>query len=115
MTRIDISNPRNQQVNSFYEDMPFNYYDDPNEAAQNIRRNPLLAYPDLDAVLVDFRLPERFQSKIKPGQKTQLNIDALPGRPFAAAGSFISLSVPLLVFFTLQRYFIRGLTAGAVK
>ena len=53
MTRIDISNPRNQQVNSFYEDMPFNYYDDPNEAAQNIRRNPLLAYPDLDAVLED--------------------------------------------------------------
>ena len=32
-----------------------------------------------------------------------------------AAGSFISLSVPLLVFFTLQRYFILGLTAGAVK
>jgi alpha-glucoside transport system permease protein len=32
-----------------------------------------------------------------------------------AAGSFISLSVPLLVFFGLQRYFIRGLTAGAVK
>jgi alpha-glucoside transport system permease protein len=32
-----------------------------------------------------------------------------------AAGSFISLSVPLLVFFTLQRFFIRGLTAGAVK
>lgn len=39
---------------------------------------------DLDAVLVDFRLPERFQSKIQAGQKTQLNIDALPGRPFAA-------------------------------
>jgi alpha-glucoside transport system permease protein len=32
-----------------------------------------------------------------------------------AAGSFISLSIPLLVFFTLQRYFVRGLTAGAVK
>jgi|UniRef100_UPI00404B78FB alpha-glucoside transport system permease protein len=32
-----------------------------------------------------------------------------------AAGSFISLSVPLLVFFSLQRYFIRGLTAGSVK
>jgi len=32
-----------------------------------------------------------------------------------AAGSFISMSVPLLVFFSLQRYFIRGLTAGAVK
>lgn len=32
-----------------------------------------------------------------------------------AAGSFISLVVPLLVFFGLQRYFIRGLTAGSVK
>jgi alpha-glucoside transport system permease protein len=32
-----------------------------------------------------------------------------------AAGSFISLAVPLLVFFSLQRYFVRGLTAGAVK
>jgi alpha-glucoside transport system permease protein len=32
-----------------------------------------------------------------------------------AAGSFVSLSIPLLVFFTLQRYFVRGLTAGAVK
>lgn len=32
-----------------------------------------------------------------------------------AAGSFISLIVPLIVFFGLQRYFIRGLTAGAVK
>jgi alpha-glucoside transport system permease protein len=32
-----------------------------------------------------------------------------------AAGSFISLIVPLMVFFGLQRYFVRGLTAGAVK
>ncbi len=32
-----------------------------------------------------------------------------------AAGSFISLLVPLIVFFALQRYFVRGLTAGAVK
>lgn len=32
-----------------------------------------------------------------------------------AAGSFIALSVPLFVFFSLQRYFVRGLTAGAVK
>ena len=39
---------------------------------------------DLDAVLVDFRLPERFQSKIRPGQKADLNVDALPGRPFTA-------------------------------
>ena len=32
-----------------------------------------------------------------------------------AAGSFISLILPLIIFFALQRYFVRGLTAGAVK
>lgn len=32
-----------------------------------------------------------------------------------AAGSFISLMIPLLVFFSLQRYFVRGLLAGSVK
>ena len=39
---------------------------------------------DIDAVLLDFRLPERFQTKIRAGQKAQLTIDALPGRPFTA-------------------------------
>ena len=32
-----------------------------------------------------------------------------------AAGAFISLIVPLAVFIGLQRFFIRGLTAGSVK
>jgi len=31
------------------------------------------------------------------------------------AGAFVSMAVPLLVFFLLQRYFVRGLTAGSVK
>ncbi len=31
------------------------------------------------------------------------------------AGAFISLIFPLIVFFSLQRYFVRGLTAGSVK
>jgi alpha-glucoside transport system permease protein len=31
------------------------------------------------------------------------------------AGGFITISVPLIVFFSLQRYFVRGLTAGSVK
>lgn len=31
------------------------------------------------------------------------------------AGAFISIIVPLLVFFSLQRYFVRGLLAGSVK
>ncbi len=39
---------------------------------------------DIDAVLLDFRLPERFQAKVRAGQKAQLTVDALPGRPFSA-------------------------------
>ena len=31
------------------------------------------------------------------------------------AGAFITMLVPLIVFFALQRYFVRGLTAGSVK
>ncbi len=31
------------------------------------------------------------------------------------SGAFVSLIVPLIVFFALQRYFVRGLTAGSVK
>ena len=39
---------------------------------------------DIAAVFVDFRLPERFQSKVKKGQKAQVDMDALPGRKFTA-------------------------------
>jgi alpha-glucoside transport system permease protein len=31
------------------------------------------------------------------------------------AGAFITMIVPLAVFFALQRYFVRGLLAGSVK
>lgn len=37
------------------------------------------------------------------------------GQELLTAGAFISMIVPMIVFFTLQRYFVRGLTAGAVK
>lgn len=36
-------------------------------------------------------------------------------RHLLSAGAFLSMALPLLVFLSLQRYFIRGLTAGAVK
>lgn len=39
---------------------------------------------DLDAVFVDFRLPERFQSKVDKGQTAAVSLDALPGRNFVA-------------------------------
>ena len=37
------------------------------------------------------------------------------GAELLTAGAFISMVVPLAVFFGLQRFFVRGLTAGAVK
>ncbi|TFY99308.1 efflux RND transporter periplasmic adaptor subunit [Ramlibacter henchirensis] len=39
---------------------------------------------DLDAVFVDFRLPERFQTKLRPGQVAMVQTDALPGRTWNA-------------------------------
>ena len=32
-----------------------------------------------------------------------------------AAAAFLTMAVPLLVFFSLQRYFVQGLLAGSVK
>ena len=39
---------------------------------------------DMDAIFVDFRLPERFQTKIQRGQQAVVETDALPGRRFGA-------------------------------
>ena len=39
---------------------------------------------DIDAIFVDFRLPERFQSRVQRGQTALIDIDALPGRRYAA-------------------------------
>jgi membrane fusion protein (multidrug efflux system) len=39
---------------------------------------------DLDALFVDFRLPERLQAKIQRGQPALVEIDALPGRKYTA-------------------------------
>lgn len=37
------------------------------------------------------------------------------GQELLTAGAFISMVLPMLVFFGLQRFLIRGMTAGAVK
>jgi len=37
------------------------------------------------------------------------------GQELLTAGAFISMVVPMIVFFALQRFFVRGLTSGAVK
>ncbi len=37
------------------------------------------------------------------------------GWEFLGAAAFLSMALPLIVFFALQRYFVRGITGGAVK
>jgi membrane fusion protein (multidrug efflux system) len=39
---------------------------------------------DIDAVFVDYRLPERLQAKVRRGQVAEVDVDALPGRKFQA-------------------------------
>ena len=39
---------------------------------------------DIDAIYVDFRLPERYQGKLRRGQSAVLDIDALPGARYTA-------------------------------
>jgi len=41
--------------------------------------------------------------------------EKLPELHVIAAGSLIAAAVPLMVFLIFQRYFIEGLTVGAVK
>ena len=45
---------------------------------------------DLDAVYVDFRLPERLQGKVRTGQTAQVAFDALAGARYAAVVQAIS-------------------------
>jgi alpha-glucoside transport system permease protein len=55
-----------------------------------------------------------------PNEVVTVNLASLVGSQgqgwqLLTAGAFISISVPLLVFILLQRFFVRGMTAGAVK
>jgi membrane fusion protein (multidrug efflux system) len=44
----------------------------------------LVALEDTRQMLVDFRLPERYGGKVRPGQTVELSLDALPGQTFKA-------------------------------
>ena len=37
------------------------------------------------------------------------------GWEYLTAAAFISMAFPLLVFFTMQKYYVRGILAGSVK
>jgi membrane fusion protein (multidrug efflux system) len=45
----------------------------------------LVALEDTRQMMVDYRLPERFGGKVKPGQTVDVSLDGLPGRSFKAA------------------------------
>jgi membrane fusion protein, multidrug efflux system len=44
----------------------------------------LVNLEDLSSMWIDFRLPERYLDRLKPGQPVEVSVDALPGRSFAA-------------------------------
>jgi membrane fusion protein (multidrug efflux system) len=44
----------------------------------------LINLEDLRSMYVDFRLPERYQSKLRPRQVVELQLDSFPGRVFKA-------------------------------
>jgi membrane fusion protein (multidrug efflux system) len=44
----------------------------------------LVNLEDTSQLTVDFRLPERYQSRIAPGQGVQVQLDAMPGKKFEA-------------------------------
>ena len=44
----------------------------------------LVNIEDISSLWVDFRLPERFLSRVKPGQDVEIALDALPGRALKA-------------------------------
>ncbi|QHE76631.1 efflux RND transporter periplasmic adaptor subunit [Hydrogenophaga sp. PBL-H3] len=44
----------------------------------------LVNLEDTSVLTVDFRLPERYQTRLAPGQPVQVQLDALPGRGFEA-------------------------------
>jgi alpha-glucoside transport system permease protein len=55
-----------------------------------------------------------------PNETVTINLQSLLGQfasrwDLLAPGAFITMALPLLVFFALQRYFVRGMTAGSVK
>ncbi len=55
-----------------------------------------------------------------PNEVVTLNLNSLLGTfasrwDLLAPGAFITMALPLTVFFALQRFFVRGMTAGSVK
>ena len=72
----------------------------------------LWVWNDLLNALVFVQNPD-----MRPMTVTIVNLQSAYGAEWhlLSAGSFLLMAVPLLVFFSLQRYFVQGLLAGSVK
>jgi alpha-glucoside transport system permease protein len=57
------------------------------------------------------------QAKVQVATLNLTNLLGTQGQAWhlLTAGAFITMVVPMIVFFSLQRFFVRGLTAGSVK
>jgi cyclopropane fatty-acyl-phospholipid synthase-like methyltransferase len=49
----DSKTPALENVRNFYQTLPFNYYENATNALENIKRNPIRSYPDLDELLLE--------------------------------------------------------------
>ena len=56
-----------------------------------------------------------FEDPVLTVNLSQLNGRLGEGWQLLTAGAFVTMIVPMIVFFALQRFFIRGMTSGAVK
>ncbi|WP_157814010.1 carbohydrate ABC transporter permease [Microbacterium sp. BR1] len=87
-----------------------------------------LSLPSLIALAVfqflwswnDLLFPLVFLGPQNDGAPITVNIAGLvqsngQGENLVAAATTVSIILPLVIFFALQRYFVRGITAGAVK
>jgi ABC-type glycerol-3-phosphate transport system permease component len=55
------------------------------------------------------------QNQVMTMALAQMLGDRGQGWQLLTAGAFLTMVLPIIVFVTLQRFFVRGLTAGAVK
>jgi alpha-glucoside transport system permease protein len=61
-----------------------------------------------------------FSAKSASAQPITVQLQQLSGTfgshlDLLTAGGFVTIIIPMIVFFSLQRYFVRGLLAGSVK
>lgn len=77
----------------------------------------LVNLEDLSALMVDFRLPERYQSRIQLGQAVTITLDALPGQELTASVQAVDPQIDangrsLLVRAVLDAPRVQGLRPG---